>query len=159
MMRSIGIGCGVLLLLAVVGLALAIRSHRKWLAQQSPAGVWQGADEAGVPVLVAFDGGPDEGVYRELRGQPGSHTRELGHWSASGSQLRLLILATDTPDHPRFGVDTPYQLSYTGPTQITINGPDRQHVKLDQAPAGTEVPIERFEEVTPDPSLERTPPG
>lgn len=144
MLKSIGFGCGGLFLLALIVVVLAARSHRRWLAGQSPAGVWQGAHPESGTVLAAFDGGPREGVYRELRTMGEVSTRELGHWAAQGTQLRLLILATDVHDHPRFGVDTLYRLRYTGPQQITIDGPDRQGLKLDKAPAGTQVPIEPF---------------
>ncbi len=95
-------------------------------------------------MLVAFDGGPHKGVYRELRTSGEVSTRELGHWAALGNELHLLVMATDTHDHPRFGIDTLYQLKYTGPQQITIDGPDRQGLKLDKAPAGTQVPVESF---------------
>lgn len=144
MVKSIGFGCGGLLLLGLIVVVLAARSHRRWLAKQSPAGVWQGAHPEHGTVLVAFDGGPHEGTYRELRTLGDASTREVGHWAAQGNQLHLLIMATDVPEHPRFGTDTLYRLTYTGPRQISLDGPDRPNLKLDKAPAGTQVPIEPF---------------
>ena len=144
MLKLIGFGCGGLLLLALIVLVLAARNHRRWLAGQSPAGVWQGSQPDHGAVLIAFDGGPHEGVYRELRTSGELSTRELGHWSVQGNQLHLLIMATDVPGHPRLGADTLYQIKYTGPQELTVDGPDRQALKLTKAPPGTRVPIEPF---------------
>jgi hypothetical protein len=142
MLKFAGIGCGVILVIALVAVALAVRSHRRWLAAQNPAGVWQGTTPDGGSVLLSFDGGPHEGVYRELRVHNGVEAREFGHWTASGNDLRLIIMATDTPNHPRFGQDTLFHITYTGPEQITLNGPDRAAMKLDRAAPGTDVPLQ-----------------
>lgn len=142
MSMGIGIGCGIALLLAVIGLVLAAHSHRRWVMAQSPAGVWKGIGTDGTSIVMAFDGGPREGVYRELRARDAVSMREMGHWAVSGNELRLLIMATDVPDHPRFGQDTLYRISYTGPEEILLDGPDRPSLTLQKAPPGTEVPIE-----------------
>jgi hypothetical protein len=146
MRDGLELGCGILLLVVIAILALAARSYRLWLAKQTPAGVWIGRGADGATVLVAFDGGPREGVYRELREQAETSVRELGHWAVSGSRLRLMIMATDVPDHPRFGQDTIYRIGYKGTQQIAVNGPDRPSLELERAPPGTEVSIEPFTE-------------
>jgi hypothetical protein len=146
MRDGLGLGCGILLLVVIAVLVLAARSYSRWLARQTPAGVWMGRGADGATVLVAFDGGPWEGVYRELRVQEGTSVRELGHWAVSGGRLHLMIMATDVPDHPRFGQDTIYRIGYKGTQQIAVNGPDRPGLELERAPPGTEVPIEPFTE-------------
>jgi hypothetical protein len=128
-----------------VVLIFGARSHRRWLAHQTPAGVWQGMHPERGAVLIAFDGGPHEGVYRELITLGDCQSREMGHWATNGNELRLLIMATDVSNHPRFGVDTVYQIRYTGPQRICVDGPDRPSLVLDKAAADTRVPIEPFE--------------
>jgi hypothetical protein len=144
MLEVVGYVLGGLLVIAVVGLVLAARSHKRWLANQSPAGVWNGIDNDGGSILLAFDGGPHQGAYRQTTTHNDVQVREVGHWTASGNELRFLIMATDVPNHPRFGLDTVYHLSYSGPKQIVIDGPGRLNLKLEKAPEGTQVAINPF---------------
>ena len=127
-------------ILVVVVVNLAVRSHRRWLAKQSPVGVWMASTPNG-RVLLQFDEGPDEGTYSQVTQSGSGRTREWGHWCHDSGRLQLLIMATDVPEHPRFGIDTPYGVLYTGPNRIVIRGPDRPGVTYERAPAGTSVNV------------------
>jgi hypothetical protein len=131
----------VLIGLVVAGVMLLRRSHVRWLAQQSPVGVWITSTPAG-RVLLQFEGERSEGTYRQLTEVGSERTREWGHWSHDSGHLRLLVMATDLKDHPRFGVDTAYRVRYVAPNRITIDGPDRSALLYERAPAGTSVNIE-----------------
>ncbi len=100
------------------------KKHLEWLEQQTPAGTWKGVHEDAT-ILIQFEGGPREGIYKQAMQTGGQQTKEFGHWNASLSELRLLIMATDVKDHARFGVDTEYTIRYVGPQSIKISGPDR----------------------------------
>jgi hypothetical protein len=128
-------------LLLVVVLLLLARSQTNWRAQQSPVGLWESAGSAG-SLLVHFEGGPTEGVYNQVRIDRGVKVREFGHWAVQQHELRLLIMASDTPGHPRFGVDTPYTIRYTGADRIILDGPDLSNLELVRADSSRASEIE-----------------
>lgn len=128
-------------ILAVAGVIAAVRSHKRWLAKQSPVGVWISSTPGG-RVLLEFEAGPDEGTYSQVTQVGSERTREWGHWSHSSGRLQLLIMATDVIEHPRFGMDTSYEVLYVAPNRIVIWGPDRSGVSYERAPAGTSVNID-----------------
>jgi hypothetical protein len=128
---------------AVVGVVfLLARSHRKWLDAQNPSGVWQTTDGT-AKVTLQFDGGPHEGTYKQLIESGEKRTKEFGHWSATANDLKMLIMATDIKNHPRFGQDTTYRISYVGPTRIRIDGPDREGLVYEKAPDGPRLDFDR----------------
>jgi hypothetical protein len=109
--------------------------------QQSPVGVWVASLDTGT-VTIQFDGGPNEGIYKQLTETEDGADREFGSWAAHLNKLELLIMATDQKGHPRFGQNTEYGLRYVGPTSIVISGPDRPDIRYERAPEGTTVDIE-----------------
>ena len=111
---------------------LSIRWHQKWLARQTPAGSWTAIDGSASVTLV-FEGGPSEGIYKQVVESEGKTIREFGHWATHLNTLNLLIMATDVPQHSRFGMDTPYQIYYVGPDSIRIDGPDRPNLLFTRA--------------------------
>ncbi len=100
------------------------KKHLQWLEQQTPAGRWKGVHEDAT-ILVQFEGGPREGIYKQIVQTGQQQSKEFGHWNANLNELRLLIMATDVKGEVRFGVDTEYIIRYVGPESITISGPDR----------------------------------
>lgn len=120
----------------VIGLFLFVRSHRRWLLVQSPVGVWVTSQDSR-QITLSFEGGSNEGTYKQLSEFQGVAEREFGSWSSSLSRLGMLILATDQKDHPRFGVDSTYTIRYVGPHRIAIDGPDRPGLIFRRAPAST----------------------
>lgn len=115
--------------------------HVRWLAQQSPVGVWVASLDTGT-VTIQFDGGPSEGLYKQLTETEDGADREFGSWATHLNTLELLIMASDQEGHPRFGQSTKYELKYVGPTSILISGPDRPGIRYERAAEGTTVDIE-----------------
>jgi hypothetical protein len=136
-MKIVAIAICVLVILILVARFLA-RSHRKWLERQSPVGVWRTTTE-NQTITLQFEGGPKEGTYKQLTEAQDDSIREFGHWAVHLHELRMLIMATDVPNHSRFGEDTVYEIAYVGPQSIKINGPDRPNWIYQAAPEGTEL--------------------
>jgi hypothetical protein len=131
----------------VVALALLLfwlKRHADWADAQTPVGVWI-RNRQGRETVIAFEGGPHEGLYRQIRKYGDATEREFGHWAVSEATLHLLIMATDVKHHPRFGQDTKYKLIYTradtngNARRILINGPDRKNLFFVRAPLGVVV--------------------
>jgi hypothetical protein len=141
-MKPILIIVAVALAGIVVAVILLARNHRKWLDAQNPSGVWQATDDT-AKVTLQFNGGPHEGTYKQLIESGEKRTKEFGHWSARANDLKMLIMATDIKNHPRFGQDTSYRISYVGPTRIKIEGPDREGVVYEKAPDGSKLDFDR----------------
>ena len=97
-----------------------------WAARQSVLGTWVAVLSDGQHVTLQFEGEAKGGTYKQLLKREGVETREFGHWTIKLTDLRLIIMATDIKDHPRFGVDTQYWVLFTNKSQITIDGPDRK---------------------------------
>ncbi len=107
-----------------------------WAAKQTLLGAWVVALPNGTHVTLQFDGERKGGTYKQLSKQNGVESREFGHWTIKLLEVRLLIMATDIKDHPRFGLDTRYWLNFTNKDQITINGPERSKWSLQRAAEG-----------------------
>jgi hypothetical protein len=131
------IGVGGLVVVAVI---LLVRNHRRWLAEQSPFGVWIASTEAG-RVMLQFEGDREKGTYSQVTQTDSRQLREWGIWRHASGRLELLMMGTDIEEHPRFGENTVYRVSYVGPQSISINGPDRYYVTYERAPAGTTVNV------------------
>jgi hypothetical protein len=97
-----------------------------WTTKQSLLGTWVAVLPDGQRVTLQFEGEPKGGTYKQLIKRDGAETREFGHWTIKLTDLRLIIMATDIKDHPRFGVDTQYWVTFSNKSQITIDGPDRK---------------------------------
>jgi hypothetical protein len=97
-----------------------------WTTRQSLLGTWVAVFPDGQRVTLQFEGEPKGGTYKQLIKRDGAETREFGHWTIKLTDLRLIIMATDIKDHPRFGVDTQYWVTFSNKSQITIDGPDRK---------------------------------
>src|SRR5260221_13218750 len=81
-----------------------VRNHQAWLARQTPVGAWRVSTATGAITLV-FEGGPHEGLYKQITEAANGPVREFGHWSQNKSSLSMLIMASDIPSNPRIGVD------------------------------------------------------
>jgi len=142
-MSTVLIIAGVTVATLVLGVILLARNHMRWVARQTPAGVWQGLDGQ-LKITLQFDGGPHEGIYKQLIESDGKQIREFGYWSAQVRELRMIIMASDdVRNHPRFGQDTAYTILYIGPTRIKIDGPDRSEITYERAPEGTKLDFDK----------------
>jgi hypothetical protein len=47
--------------------------------------------------------------------------------------IKMIIMATDIPSHPRFGEDTQYNVSRIAKDSFKIDGPDRAKWELKRA--------------------------
>jgi len=129
------------LAVVVMAFVLVVRSHRAWLAKQTPAGVWR-AEVPDGHVLLEFEGGPSEGTYKQITVKAGATAKEFGHWHHASGQLQLLIMATDEAGHPGFGVSTLHTVRYVAPEEIGIEGPHRPALVYKRAPEGVRVEME-----------------
>lgn len=136
----------------VVGAWFALRrfaeSHRRWLEKQSPVGIWTSTVD-GSTVLLQFDGGPHEGLYSQVTQTAGGPIKEWGHWLSHGNLLRLIIMASDITGHPRFWIDTEYELRYTAPDRIRIFGPDRPGIEYNRASEEQRIDFSQGEQKIP----------
>jgi len=130
-MKTLIIITGVLAVLIWIVVLLA-RNHRRWLERQTPTGIWQHI-AGDSKTTLQFEGGPREGIYKQLTESDGKKIREFGHWASLANNLQMIIMGTDVKNHPRFGVDTVYNLLYVGPTSLKITGPDRPGVTYKKA--------------------------
>jgi len=65
-------------------------------------------------------GGDGEGTYKQLIRRGDLQLREFGHWTRGMGFLKMIIMSTDTPYHPRFGEDTHYNVSWADKDTLTI---------------------------------------
>ncbi len=117
-----------------------------WVGKQSLLGTWAALLPDGSHVTIQFEGEPKGGTYKQLIKKDGGSLREFGHWTLKLSDLRLIIMASDTKDHPRFGVDTQYWVWFANKDQVRIDGPDRPKWMFRKAPG---LPIEFDAPITP----------
>jgi hypothetical protein len=110
-----------------------------WTAKQTLLGTWVAALPDGTHVTLQFEGDRKGGTYKQLVKRNGAESREFGHWIIKILELRLIIMATDVSQHPRFGVDTKYWVNFTNKDQVTINGPERPKWNFQRAAAGIKV--------------------
>jgi hypothetical protein len=116
----------IVVIIAVVGvIVLWLAYSFYWTAKQSVLGTWVAVFPSGERVTLQFEGERKGGTYRQLIKRTDTEVREFGHWTLRLSELRLIIMATDIKDHPRFGVDTQHWVTFAT-NQFTINGPDRK---------------------------------
>ena len=105
-----------------------------WTAKQTVLGTWVALLPTGERVTVQFEGEQKGGAYKQLIKRTDGEVREFGHWTLRLTELRLVIMATDNKDNPRFGVDTQYWVTFnTGKRQFIIDGPDRKKWKFEKA--------------------------
>jgi hypothetical protein len=121
-------------LIVVAGIVGAFFLHLDVRAAMSKlGGIWQGKTKDGADIIIQFDGEPKGGLYRHVVVNGDLRIREFGHWTTHFlTGLRLVMMATDVKDHPRFGVDTQYVLAWLGKDRIVINGPDRSKWELER---------------------------
>jgi hypothetical protein len=121
LMQTTLIVAGVVIGIVVVWLILSA----VWMTKQSLVGSWVASLPDGTHVIVQFEGAQKGGTYKQLIKRDGTALREFGHWTINLADLRLIIMASETKEHPRFGLDTQYWVAWQGRSQVTINGPDR----------------------------------
>ncbi|MBI5800461.1 MAG: hypothetical protein HZA92_06995 [Verrucomicrobia bacterium] len=113
-------------ILVGVGLVVAWFAYSiRWANRQSLLGIWVAVLPDGSRVSLQFEGEAKGGIYKQLAKRDGVEVREFGHWTIKLLDLRLIIMATDVKDHPRFGVDTQYWVSFNNGSEVKIEGPDR----------------------------------
>src|SRR5689334_21800614 len=88
-----------------------------WTARQSLIGTWVAALPDGAHVTLQFEGQPTGGLYKQLTNRDGVLLHEFGHWTIKFLRLRMIIMAPDIKDHPRFGVDAQYWVTYNNNRQ------------------------------------------
>jgi hypothetical protein len=140
-MQTALIVIAVVLAVIVLAFVLMVRSHRAWLAKQTPAGVWRG-DLPDGHLTLEFEGGPAEGIYKQTAVTAGVTSREHGHWAHSSGRLQLLIMASDDTGNPGLGISTVNTIRYVGPDEIGIEGPHRPRLVYKRLPAGVQVEID-----------------
>ncbi len=122
-----------IVIISVVGvLVLWFAYSFSWTAKQTVLGTWVAVLPSGERVTLQFEGEPKGGTYKQLIKHADREIREFGHWRLRFAELRLLIMATDTKDHPRFGVDTLHFITF-GTSRFTIDGPDRKKWMFERA--------------------------
>lgn len=115
----------IVIIAGVVVLVLWFAYSFAWTAKQTVLGTWVAVLPSGERVTLQFEGEPRGGTYKQLIKRADGEFREFGHWTLRFAELRLLIMATDTKDHPRYGVDTLHLVTF-GTSQFTLDGPDRK---------------------------------
>jgi hypothetical protein len=110
-----------------------------WTAKQTLLGTWVAALPDGTHLTLQFEGERKGGIYKQLSKRNGAESREFGHWTIKLLELRLIIMASDIKEHPRFGVDTQYWVNFTSKDQVTINGPERPKWNFQRAAAGVKI--------------------
>ena len=115
-----------IIVIASVGLIVLWFAYSlAWTSKQNLLGAWVAVLPDGSHITLQFEGESKGGTYKQLIKREGLEVREFGHWTIKLADLRLFIMATDVKNHPRFGVDTQYWVTFSNKSQITINGPDR----------------------------------
>lgn len=122
----------VVIIAFVVVLVLWFAFSFYWTAKQTILGTWMAVIPSGERVTLQFEGEPNGGTYKQLSKRSDGETREFGHWTLRLTELRLIIMATDVKDHPRFGVDTQHWITF-GTNQFIIDGPDRKKLTFQRA--------------------------
>jgi len=107
-----------------------------WTTKQTLLGTWVAALPDGSHVILQFEGDRKGGTYKQLSKRDGIESREFGHWAIKTIELRLVIMAIDKKEHPRFGIDTKYWVNFTNKDRVTINGPERPKGTFQRAAAG-----------------------
>ena len=123
------------LVLGIIAFRALYRSHQLWLERQTPLGAWTAPTSEGTVTLV-FEGGPHEGLYKQLVEGEGRGIREFGHWSQHKSSLQMLVMASEIPSNPRIGVNGVYRLLFLTPRKIAIHGLDRPGINYVKVPEG-----------------------
>jgi len=99
--------------------------YNRWAMKQSLLGAWIASLPDGSLITIQFEGGDTEGTYKQLIRRGDQQLREFGHWTRGMGFLKMIIMSTDTPNHPRFGEDTQYNISWADKDTLTIDGPER----------------------------------
>jgi|SRR5687767_4478581 len=118
----------------------------RWVMKQSLLGAWVASEPDGSMITIQFEGDDREGTYKQLVRRGDQQQREFGHWTRSVGFLKMIIMATDTPNHPRFGQDTQYNLSWGNKDTIIIDGPERPKWQFKRATKDLRI---EFDEPTP----------
>jgi len=99
--------------------------YNRWAMKQNLLGAWVTSASDGSLITIQFEGGDRGGTYKQLVRRGGQQFREFGHWVRGMGFLKMIIMATDTPNHPRCGQDIQYNVSWTDKDTLTIDGPER----------------------------------
>jgi hypothetical protein len=131
------------------GFALAVKLRT---TADTPVGRWRAELDTST-VLIEFEEGPIEGPYKQIVQSGDSVVREYGHWYRDGYFVHLIVMATDIPQHPRFGVDSLYEVTFLDVDHLRIHGPGRENWKL----ARSSMELTGFEELGEQHAASETP--
>jgi len=107
--------------------------YNRWAMKQSLLGAWVASTFDGSLITIQFEGGNKEGTYKQLVRRGDQQLREFGHWVRGMGFIKMIIMATDIPNHPRFGQDTQYNISWVDKDSFTIDGPERAKWRFKRA--------------------------
>ena len=137
-MKTTFILLGAAVAIAVMWLILSAL----WIRRQTLIGSWIVTLPGGSQAAIRFDGERKGGLYKQLSEKDGTEIREFGHWTLNLTELRLLMMASDETQHPRFGVDTQYWVIWEDKNRVVIDGPDRPKWALTRATGEVEIDFE-----------------
>ena len=109
-----------------------------WMKKKNLIGSWVAALPDGTHVTMQFEGERKGGIYKQIS-EGDTPSREFGHWTLNLTALKLIIMASDEEDHPRFGVDTQYWITWVSEDGMIIDGPDRPKWTFTRATEGMEI--------------------
>jgi len=107
--------------------------YNRWAMKQNLLGAWVTSASDGSLITIQFDGSDREGTYKQLTRRADQKLREFGHWTRGMGFLKMIIMGTDMPDHPRFGQETQYNVSWTDKDTLTVDGPERSKWQFKRA--------------------------
>jgi hypothetical protein len=107
--------------------------YNRWAIKQRILGAWVTSTPDGSLVIIQFEGEEAGGPYKQVIKRGDAQYREFGHWVRGMGFIKMIIMATDIPSHPRFGEDTQYNVSRIAKDSFKIDGPDRAKWELKRA--------------------------
>jgi hypothetical protein len=122
-----------------VGFIIFLVIYNRWAMKQSLLGAWVTSMSDGSLIIIEFEGGEREGTYKQLLRRRDEQLREFGHWARGMGFVKMIIAATDMRNHPRFGQDTQYSVSWADKDSFIINGPERTKWQLKRATADVRI--------------------
>jgi hypothetical protein len=107
--------------------------YNRWAIKQRILGAWVTSTPDGSLITIQFEGEEAGGPYKQVIKRGDAQYREFGHWVRGMGFIKMIIMATDIPSHPRFGEDAQYNVSWIDKDSFKIDGPDRAKWELKRA--------------------------
>jgi hypothetical protein len=115
------------------GFVVFLIIYNAWAQKQRLLGAWVASISDGSLITIQFEGSQQGGTYKQLVHRGDKQFREFGHWVRGMGFLKMIIMATDIPNHPRFGQDIQYNVSWIDKNTLTIDGPERVKWQFERA--------------------------